>query len=72
MNALLPGAVETGVVRPNGLSDADREKNARATQAIPRVLRSGDLAGAAFFLASEDAGFITGQSLAVDGGFSFG
>ena len=72
VNALLPGAVETGVVRPNGLSDADREKNARATQAIPRVLRSGDLAGAAFFLASEDAGFITGQSLAVDGGFSFG
>ncbi len=72
VNAILPGAVETGVARPNGLSDADREKNARATQAIPRVLRSGDLAGAAFFLASEEAGFITGQSLAVDGGFSFG
>lgn len=31
----------------------------------------GDLAGAVLFLASADAGFITGQSLVVDEGFVF-
>lgn len=72
VNALLPGAVETGVERPNGLKLADREARARANQAIPRVLAASDMAGAAWFLASDESAFITGQSLAVDGGFSFG
>jgi NAD(P)-dependent dehydrogenase (short-subunit alcohol dehydrogenase family) len=35
-------------------------------------MKPQDMAGAALFLASEDASFITGQSLAVDGGFSYG
>lgn len=72
VNALLPGAVETGVERPNGLTLADRTARARVNQAIPRVLAASDMAGAAWFLASDDSAFITGQSLAVDGGFSFG
>jgi len=36
------------------------------------VLTPNDLAGAALFLASDAAAFITGQSLAVDGGLTFG
>jgi 3-oxoacyl-[acyl-carrier protein] reductase len=72
VNAILPGSVETGVERPGGLDLADRERRARASQAIPRVMKPEDMAGAALFLVSEDASFITGQSLAVDGGFSFG
>lgn len=72
VNALLPGSIETGVARPNPVTSEEREARAKAAQAIPHVLESGDLAGAAFFLASDAAAFITGQSIAVDGGMTFG
>lgn len=39
-----------------------------AIQSIPRTGRPEDQAGIVSFLASEDAGFITGQSIVVDGG----
>jgi len=72
VNALLPGSIETGVARPNPVTSEERAARVKAAQAIPHVLQSGDLVGAAFFLASEDAAFITGQSIAVDGGMTFG
>ena len=40
----------------------------RDSRAIPRDEHPEDLAGAVSFLASEDAAFITGQTLVVDGG----
>jgi 3-oxoacyl-[acyl-carrier protein] reductase len=72
VNALLPGSIETGVARPNPVTTEERAMRVKAGQAIPHVLQSGDLAGAAFFLASDEAAFITGQSIAVDGGMTFG
>jgi NAD(P)-dependent dehydrogenase (short-subunit alcohol dehydrogenase family) len=39
-----------------------------ASRALPREAYPEDLVGAVSFLASNDAGFITGQILAVDGG----
>jgi 3-oxoacyl-[acyl-carrier protein] reductase len=72
VNALLPGSIETGVARPNPVTSEERETRVKAAQAIPHVLKSGDLAGAAYFLASDEAAFITGQSIAVDGGMTFG
>jgi NAD(P)-dependent dehydrogenase (short-subunit alcohol dehydrogenase family) len=39
-------------------------------QAIKRTEEPTDLAGAISFLASEDAGFITGQTLYVNGGLT--
>ena len=38
------------------------------TRAIQRDEKPEDLVGAVSFLASEDAAFITGQTLVVDGG----
>jgi 3-oxoacyl-[acyl-carrier protein] reductase len=72
VNALLPGSIETGVARPNPVTSEERETRVKAAQAIPHVLKSGDLAGAAFFLASTEAALITGQSIAIDGGMTFG
>ena len=72
VNAILPGSIETGVARPSPVTSADREQRAMQSQAIPRVLTPNDLAGAALFLASDAAAFITGQSLAVDGRLTFG
>ena len=72
VNAILPGSIETGVARPSPVTSADRQQRAKQSQAIPRVLTPNDLAGAALFLASDAAALITGQSLAVDGGLTFG
>lgn len=72
VNALLPGSIETGVARPSPVTSEERATRVKAAQAIPHVLESGDLAGAAFFLASDEAALITGQSIAVDGGMTFG
>ncbi len=72
VNAILPGSIETGVARPSAVTSEIRAERAKTSQAIPRVIAAADLAGAAFFLASDAAAFITGQSLAVDGGFSYG
>jgi 3-oxoacyl-[acyl-carrier protein] reductase len=72
VNAILPGSIETGVARPNPVTSTEREARARSSQSIPRVLQSADLAGTAYFLASDESAFITGQSIAVDGGSTFG
>lgn len=39
-------------------------------QAIPRMAEPQDIVGPVLFLSSEDAGFITGHTIMVDGGFS--
>jgi NAD(P)-dependent dehydrogenase (short-subunit alcohol dehydrogenase family) len=48
------------------------EKGMSTTQAIPRSGTADDVARAALWLASDDADYITGQALAVDGGEATG
>ena len=65
VNAVLPGNVLT-----EGLADMGEEYLAGMTAAIPlgRLGSVADIGHAALFLASDEAGFITGQTLVVDGG----
>jgi 3-oxoacyl-[acyl-carrier protein] reductase len=65
VNAVAPGMIETDMTA--GLSQEVREK---ALAAIPlkRFGTAADVAAAVRFLASEEAGYITGQVLAVNGG----
>ena len=70
VNAIMPGSTETEV-EGNEMVRENRQKNVVPRQCIPRVEVAEDLVGAAAFLASEEAGFITGQSLAVNGGIAF-
>jgi 3-oxoacyl-[acyl-carrier protein] reductase len=65
VNAVSPGFIETDMT--SGLSD---EIKAKVLEAIPlrRMGKAEDVAAAVRFLASEDAGFITGHVLAVNGG----
>lgn len=70
VNALLPGSVETGILRH--VTSEERAQRVKAVQSIPRVVTSNDIVGAALFLCSEESSLITGQSLAVDGGQTFG
>jgi 3-oxoacyl-[acyl-carrier protein] reductase len=69
-NWLLPGAIRTGMTQ--GLWDQRPEiADTWANKAVLRRLgEPNDIAKVALFLASDDAGFITGQGLCVDGGLS--
>ncbi|GAA4108827.1 3-oxoacyl-ACP reductase FabG [Nocardioides fonticola] len=65
VNAIQPGNILT-----EGLADLGEEYLASMTASIPlgRLGAVEDIGNAALFLATLEAGFITGQSLVVDGG----
>ena len=64
-NAILPSLTNTPATA--GVPDAAKELVWRQ-QAIKRLAEPEDIVGAVAFLASKEAGFITGQALVVDGG----
>jgi NAD(P)-dependent dehydrogenase (short-subunit alcohol dehydrogenase family) len=70
VNAVAPGPVETELFRSS--HPAGTEAEAQALQSIPmqRLGRPEEVAAAVCFLVGEEAGFITGQMLCVDGGGS--
>ena len=64
-NAVLPGLINTQATA----SQSDEMKRATwEQQAIKRLGEPGDITGAVLFLTSDDASFITGEALVVDGG----
>jgi 3-oxoacyl-[acyl-carrier protein] reductase len=65
VNALLPGNIAT-----EGLDALGQDYLSKMAAAIPmrRLGSTTDVANAALFFASEEAAFITGQSLVIDGG----
>lgn len=67
VNAIAPGFVETELMRSLPSYDAIRDKWLKATP-LPRLGVPRDIADAVLFLASERAGFITGELLHVTGG----
>ena len=68
VNALAPGfTLSEGVLGTSNHVEVGREM-AIKTRAIPRDETPDDLVGAVSFLASDDAAFMTGQTMVVDGG----
>jgi p-cumic alcohol dehydrogenase len=69
VNALAPSAVLTEGTSEFFGDKLDRALSAvKAGQTIQRNLVPGDLAGTVAWLLSDDSGFVTGQTIAVDGG----
>ena len=65
VNAVLPGNVES-----EGLEELGADYTAQMAASIPlgRLGRVEEIGAAALFLATEEAGYITGQTIVVDGG----
>jgi len=74
VNSLHPGSVATPMVVPGEHLEAasDVLDEIHAYLPVPRCGRSEDMAGATLFLASDDAAYITGTELVVDGGMIAG
>ena len=67
VNAITPGAIKTEI--PRETVSPEQAKAMIAQQCIGRTATPQDLLGTVMFLASEEADFITGQIINVDGGF---
>ena len=64
-NAVLPGLTDT---KATASQSEDQKRGTWEQQAIKRLGQPSDVTGAVLFLTSDDATFITGQAIVVDGG----
>jgi len=72
VNAICPGLIETGMTRPLFELARQRGTSERIGQLNPlrRPGRPEEIARMALFLASDEASYVNGQAIAVDGGLS--
>lgn len=66
-NVIAPGFIQTDMT--SGLPEAVTEQVQKA-MAVPRLGTPEDIAAAVAYFSSDEAGFLTGQTLAVDGGLT--
>ena len=66
VNVISPGPIDTDIM--GGTLTEERKAKMAADGVLPRIGTPRDIAAAIAYLISEDAGFVTGQTLNVDGG----
>jgi 3alpha(or 20beta)-hydroxysteroid dehydrogenase len=74
VNSVHPGGVDTPLIRLGSGADLPTEilDKAHGQLPIPRVGQPEDIARATLYLASDDASYVTGTELVVDGGLTAG
>lgn len=70
VNAVCPGLIETGMTKPvfEYAREAGKEEKLGSRCELRRYGRADEVAAAILFLASDEASYITGQAIPVDGG----
>jgi NAD(P)-dependent dehydrogenase (short-subunit alcohol dehydrogenase family) len=66
VNAIMPGVTDTAMPRQNSSEEQLRHQAER--NPIGRIGQPEDVAGLVAFLVSDDAAYVTGQTLAINGG----
>lgn len=72
VNAVAPGPTETELFRANNQSGSEGERRYLSAVPMGRFGKPDEIAATIAFLLSDEAGFMTGQTLYVDGGASIG
>ena len=76
INCVCPGYVGTDMIRRHWLDKeddpADAEKYLMDYAPMKRIATPKEIAGSVLYLTSQDAGFITGSALQIDGGSTAG
>lgn len=80
VNSISPGGIATGIFAKSiGMEAAEADQTAEQIkgalaklQAVPRAGLPDDIASAAVFLASDEASFINGEDIVIDGGLIWG
>jgi NAD(P)-dependent dehydrogenase (short-subunit alcohol dehydrogenase family) len=70
VNAVAPAAIETEMMDRFVGKEGEQRNGLASLHPIGRMGRAAEIADAVLFLCSEQASFITGESLKVDGGFA--
>jgi 3-oxoacyl-[acyl-carrier protein] reductase len=69
VNTIAPGGMETEGLHRMGIIGSDFEQQMVAQTPLGRLGQPEDIARVAVFLASEDAGWVTGERMTVSGGW---
>jgi NAD(P)-dependent dehydrogenase (short-subunit alcohol dehydrogenase family) len=70
VNSLCPGAVKTPMLARMLEREPGRDKKLKAAHPMGRIAEPAEVASAALWLCSEQASFVTGHQLAIDGGLT--
>jgi 3-oxoacyl-[acyl-carrier protein] reductase len=68
VNAINPGMIETEGVKAAGFDEGEFRQYVEATAALGRIGQPSEIAPAAVFLASDDASYLTGETVRISGG----
>jgi 3-oxoacyl-[acyl-carrier protein] reductase len=69
VNSINPGMMETEGTHGQGITDGELRRQVEAQAPLGRIGQPADVAPAVAFLASDEAGWITGETWHVAGGF---
>jgi NAD(P)-dependent dehydrogenase (short-subunit alcohol dehydrogenase family) len=72
INCICPGLIETGMTRPFEATGPSSREAAEQVHPIGRIGRPEEIATTVTYLCSDEASFVTGASVVVDGGLTLG